>query len=461
MNENTEHFLQPSDSFERKAPARATPPASGRVFDGVDWLAFGGTTAVTLTVYLLTLAPEVTLEFSGIFTTGAKYAGVPHPPGYPVWTLYAWLFTALLPISNFAWRVAVSSAVAGALACGLVALMASRGGAQILEGMRGFQRCEPNAERRIRAVAGFVAGMAFGLDRVVWSQAVIVEAWALSFLLLSLLLCLLMRWTCRPEQLSYLYAALFVYGLSLGTNQALVLCLLGLEMLVVFARPALGRDASLVTAVLVGAALLTHPVKSIPSVVWAVMLPVPLSLAVGVAIKTRNVLTEWKSVMYGGICFVLGLSAYSYMPVASMTNPPVNWAYPRMVEGYVHLVSRGQYESLRPADSLGRFTEEVWFYSKSAASDYGVIYLLLALVPFRFFRRVAARERGWVLGLLFLWLWLSFLLVAMLNPTFDRASQDFARLYFSPSHLVLALVTGYGLVLVGTMLARSTARNCV
>lgn len=461
MSENSEHFLQPSDSFERKAHAGPAPPTSGRVFDGVDWLAFGSTTTVALAVYLFTLAPEVTLEFSGIFATGAKYAGVPHPPGYPVWTLYAWLFTVLLPISNFAWRVAVSSAVAGALACGLVALMVSRGGAQILEGMRGFQRCEPNAERWIRAVAGFASGMAFGLDRVVWSQAVIVEAWALSLLLLSLLLCSLMRWTFRPEQLSFLYAALFVCGLSLGTNQALVLIVLGFEVVVVFARPALGRDASLVTAVLVGAALLTHPVKSIPSMAWAVMLPVPLFLGVGVAIKTRNVLTEWKSVMYGGICFVLGLSAYSYMPVASMTNPPVNWACPRIVEGYVHLVSRGQYESLRPAGSMGRFTEEVWFYCKSAASDYGVLYLLLALVPFRFLRRVAARERGWVLGLLFLWLCLSFLLVAMLNPTFDRASQDLARLYFSPSHLVLALVTGYGLVLAGTILARPTARKCL
>src|SRR5438067_5665017 len=81
-------------------------------FQSVDWLSFGLTTAIALAIYLFTLAPEVTLESQGIFVTGAFYAGVSRPPGYPLWTLYAWLFTVLLPVSNVAWRVAVSSAVA-------------------------------------------------------------------------------------------------------------------------------------------------------------------------------------------------------------------------------------------------------------------------------------------------------------------------------------------------------------
>src|SRR5438309_9695195 len=105
------------------------------VFHAVDWLTFCITGFIMFAAYLFTLAPEVTRGFSGIFSTGAMYAGVPHPPGYPVWTIYAWLFTELLPVSNIAWRVAVSSAVAGALTCGLVAVMVSRGGALIVEGI--------------------------------------------------------------------------------------------------------------------------------------------------------------------------------------------------------------------------------------------------------------------------------------------------------------------------------------
>ena len=62
------------------------------------------------TIYLLTLAPEVTLEDAGELITGSVYAGIPHPPGYPVWTLYSWLWTVLIPVENMAWRVALAQA---------------------------------------------------------------------------------------------------------------------------------------------------------------------------------------------------------------------------------------------------------------------------------------------------------------------------------------------------------------
>jgi len=93
----------------------------------IDWLTFGITTLVVFIGYFLTLAPDLTLEDSGELAVGSFYAGVPHPPGYPVWTIFTWLFTVLVPVSNVAWRVALASAVSGALACGLIALLASRG----------------------------------------------------------------------------------------------------------------------------------------------------------------------------------------------------------------------------------------------------------------------------------------------------------------------------------------------
>jgi hypothetical protein len=80
--------------------------ASQPFFQPQDWISFGLTTAAALAVYLWTLAPDVTLANSGMLSTSAAYAGVPHPPGFPVWTLYSWFFTRLLPFSNIAWRVA-------------------------------------------------------------------------------------------------------------------------------------------------------------------------------------------------------------------------------------------------------------------------------------------------------------------------------------------------------------------
>ena len=92
--------------------------------------------------YLLSMAPDVTLEDSGELSVGSFYAGVPHPPGYPVWTLYSWLFTQL-PISNIAFRVALSSAFAGAAACALLALMVSRGTRLMMDGMASVKGLDP------------------------------------------------------------------------------------------------------------------------------------------------------------------------------------------------------------------------------------------------------------------------------------------------------------------------------
>ena len=79
----------------RPRPAQAQvkpavlPSKVPRLFRRADWLAAAITFAAIWTVYLLTLAPELTLEDCGELVTGAYYAGIPHPPGYPVWTLYS------------------------------------------------------------------------------------------------------------------------------------------------------------------------------------------------------------------------------------------------------------------------------------------------------------------------------------------------------------------------------------
>ena len=82
-------------------------------FQKVDWLCFGITTFLALTVYLLTLAPDVTLENAGIYPTAAMFPSPSIPPGHPIWAVYGWLFVKLVPFSNIAWRLNLASAVAG------------------------------------------------------------------------------------------------------------------------------------------------------------------------------------------------------------------------------------------------------------------------------------------------------------------------------------------------------------
>src|SRR5947207_14147864 len=93
-------------------PAKAPPVKVPPLFRNIDWLTFAITTLFTFIGYYLTLAPQVTLEDSGELATASMYAGVTHPPGYPVWTIYTWLFTVLFSVSYSASRCGFLSTAA-------------------------------------------------------------------------------------------------------------------------------------------------------------------------------------------------------------------------------------------------------------------------------------------------------------------------------------------------------------
>src|SRR5213082_2875907 len=143
--------LKPTKAQGRSAPSQTVPsppakPITPPLFRKIDWITFAATTLLVFIGYYLTLAPDLTLEDSGELAVGSFYAGVPHPPGYPVWTIFTWLFTVIFPVSNIAWRVALASAVSGALACGLVGLIVSRGSSLVLEGIPDFKNIDQRWE---------------------------------------------------------------------------------------------------------------------------------------------------------------------------------------------------------------------------------------------------------------------------------------------------------------------------
>ena len=192
----------------------ANPAGSSRFFQRVDWASFGVTTLLALTVYLLTLSPEVDLDYSGFYSTAAMYPGVSIPPGHPLWAIYGWLFIKLVPISNIAWRLAVASAVAGALACGVIALMVSRVGVSAAQCILRFKNLLPNEVKSLRVVCGCVAGLGFGFDGCFWCKTVVADTWPLSLLLFALTICLMTRWFLTRWFLRRNAGAFFTRGRS-------------------------------------------------------------------------------------------------------------------------------------------------------------------------------------------------------------------------------------------------------
>ena len=88
------------------------------------WLAPGLVFGLALAVYGLTAPPGLTWANAsadgGDLITAALTLGVPHPSGYPTWTLLAALFSRL-PLGTAAWRVTLLSMVSAAAAGALVA----------------------------------------------------------------------------------------------------------------------------------------------------------------------------------------------------------------------------------------------------------------------------------------------------------------------------------------------------
>ena len=65
-----------------------------------------------------------------------------------------------------------------------------------------------------------------------------------------------------------------------------------------------------------------------------------------------RLLSEWPACLGMGILWILGASFYFYEAIAGMTNPPMEWGYPRTVEGFFHALTRGQYDKINPTNLI-------------------------------------------------------------------------------------------------------------
>jgi hypothetical protein len=124
---------------------------------------------------------------------------------------------------------------------------------------------------------------------------------------------------------------------------------------------------------------------------------VPLAGVIKFARDTRKLGSEWLVVIGMGFCWVAGASFYFYMPLAGMTNPPMEWGYPRTVEGFIHAFTRGQYEQTHPSDIFGHpdnFIKQLGMLGTGIIEEFNWVYAFIALVPFLFFFKLHRRERA-------------------------------------------------------------------
>ncbi len=118
-------------------------------------LAVGGVVfAATLILYAVTLRGDVQAADAGELQIAAWTLSIPHPPGYPFYTLLAWA-ASHLPIGASPYlRISLLSALTSALGAGLLAACVAGGG-----------------RTWVRRIAGFGAGLALATSVTFWAQA--------------------------------------------------------------------------------------------------------------------------------------------------------------------------------------------------------------------------------------------------------------------------------------------------
>src|SRR5271170_1222249 len=219
------------------------------LFRPIDWWTLLIAFAVVWTVYFITLAPQVTLEDSGELTTASYWAGIPHPPGYPFWTIYTWLWTVLVPFGNIAWRVQLAEASTAAMPCGVLPFMVSRGSSMLMEGIEELKGMTGKWEGAICMVCGVTAGLLMGFGSSMWFESVAINRISpFGVPCLMVVLVFLLRWIYAPHQRRYLYAAMFFFGICATIHQTLIIAALGIEIGIAMCQARLGRDLFLVNS---------------------------------------------------------------------------------------------------------------------------------------------------------------------------------------------------------------------
>src|SRR6267154_5270788 len=258
---------QPAKPPAAKTPAvKPVPVKVPPLFRRMDWLVMLVSFGIVWTAYLLTLAPEVTLEDSGELCTASFYAGIPHPPGYPFWAIYSWFWTVIVPFGNVTWRVELGQSFASAMACGLVGLMVSRGSSMLIEGIAELNTIARKWENLICMVSGIVAGLLLGFDGYMWKESVVINRISIFDVpwIMVVAVCL-MRWMYAPQQRRYLYIAMFFFGVCATIHQTMLVAAMGIEVGIAAALPRLGRDLFLGNSIIYAMGCVALATKSVPA----------------------------------------------------------------------------------------------------------------------------------------------------------------------------------------------------
>ncbi len=301
--------------------------------------------SIPLAASIFAASPEPYWLDSPEFTAAVQTLGIPHPPGHPLYVMLAKPFT-LLPLGGIAFRVALASAVFGALASFIFFHLASRL----------IDTSASGLSPRVRSTLACTAALLVSLAPGWWFQCVRAEVYSLQILLLLAALYPLIAYCLDPGEPSdrMLYAAAFFAGLGLANHHY----------------------------------------------VTAVALPATIPLLVAEA-KHRGGLGALKLSGKLAAIGVTGLLPYLFLPIRSASGAAVSLGGVHSLKDFFWVVSAKVYQKSMAKQHVQDLSDRSLDAVYTMMGELGPVVIVVSLAGLYFLlRRAPTRMAGLVLSLL-------------------------------------------------------------
>jgi len=271
--------------------------------------------------YVFTISKKLTWanygNDGGDFLAAILTGGIPHPTGYPTYTL-AGILLQLVPVGDPYARVVLLSWLPAAIGAGLLALLIII----ILQ----------DHHASFSIPIAILVGIAWGLMPFLWSQAVIVEVHGLQ----SLFLVLILSWIwslakSEPGKSKTIVLVLlsFAYGLAVGNHITILLFL--------------------------------------PVIIISLLISKRNGFSCGMLLSQL-------------IAFLFGLLVYLYLPIRAAQFPPINWGNPQTLQGFWWVISGNPYQNLVATTTLPQVFQRISALAGLLMQQFGIPGVILGVI---------------------------------------------------------------------------------
>ncbi len=338
-------------------------------------------------IYLLGISSSVYGGDSGDIILAAFFGGVAHPPGYPLNSIFGYVFTHLPIAASVAYKLNVLMA---AFSAGSIVFL--------------FLVLKNLTKNFFVALA---SSLVLAFSPIFWLYAHVTEVFQLNVFLVTISVYFLTLWR---ENVNLVKTG----GYKLGGHLFLGIFFLGLA---VFHHQ---------TAVLI-----------IPAYLYLIYS------------TDKRLFVVSKNSAYVALTFFLGVLPYLVVPVLAFRHTPVNWGNASNLQNFIHLITRADYGTFAAsqdfigADYKARFLQVVSYFA-FVKNDFTLVGSLLILLG-ALYTFLKQKKVFWFLSMAVFFTGPFFLFYSSFSLSSDFLFGIWER-FILLSYLFLAIFLGYGLL---------------